>query len=326
MGNSQVAISQDQVDQASEEMHQIMKAAGVDDSGDIVSEDWQKVFRCLDANDDKVISRKEWCLQLGTTEVFDAIHKRNNASITQVEWHQAFLDLDVQNVGKISFASWQGRRRVDLTMQSLGYGRNHWGVRVSDLIFEVPFPQADMVGSEIAILGPEGIVSLAGDLRTDEAARTKWMEEMLKASQDGARPQSSWVESRTEPRSLPMDAWTDFQQAGWTSKTDDEIQTWLKAWAVEHPTYLSFHALGKEINNQTFTLDFIGFLTGAPFSKWTDGTKGRALAVGGALVLGGIAAFAVYRTSQNKKDGDGSPTDSPSLANGAAAPAVADKK
>lgn len=306
MGNTQVPISVEQVATVTSEAQHLLNGAGFDPDGDISGEDWKKVFAFLDTNGDKVVSRKEWCLQLGTTELFDCITKKTLGNISLTEWHQAFLALDCHQTGKISAKMWQSRQKLDLLTLSLGLGRNHWGVQIGDKIFEVPPPGEGQTGSEMAVLGPEGVVGLGGELQSN---RQGWLELMLKYSQDGVRAQGSWSESRSEPTSLPLDSWTGVEHVGWTSKTDEEIQKFLQGWLLEHPTYLGFHALGKETNNQTFVLDFITFLSGEAYTKWTDGSKGRALAVGGALLLGGIAAFAVYRSQ--KKDDSASPSDGP---------------
>lgn len=303
MGNSGLAITKDQQEQAAMEADAIFRGAGVDPSGGITLLDWKKVFSFLDANDDKVISRKEWCLQHSTTEFFDAIHKKNNGNVSEAEWHQAFVDLDTDLDNKVSIQDWKMRKPVSLTMQSVGIGRTHWGVQIGETYYEVPVPGEGQTGSEMVVLDSTGVVAFGGDLAAQEPTRVAWMELMLKYTQSKVRPESSWNEEKNQPTSLGAGSWEHVQPAGWTSKTDKEITTWIKEWVEKHPDYIGLHPLGKEANNQTFCQDFISYVTHTPFTKWTDQTKGRVIVgVTAAVVVGGIAAYALTRGSGEKED------------------------
>lgn len=303
MGNSGLAISQEQQDQVAVEADEICRYAGVDSSGAITLQDWKKVFSFLDANDDKVVSRKEWMLQQQSTEFFDALHKKNAANVMETEWHQAFLDLDTDMDNKISLQDWKARKAVALTMLSTGFARSHWGVQIGDQVFEVPIPGEGQDGSEMVVLNSDGAVAFGGDLAENEAKRVAWMELMLGYTTKKVRPESSWNQEKSQPTSLPSASWEHTQPAGWTVKSEEEIATWAKAWVAQHPDYIALHPLGKEANNQTFCQDLITFVTNTPFSKWTDQTKGRiAVGVTAAVVVGGgIAAYALSRRS--KPDG-----------------------
>lgn len=69
---------------------------------------WATLFEKLDADKDGALSRKEWCVKMDETEVFDAVkrltvaRKRQAGSVSRREWLQAFEILDKDGDGQVS--------------------------------------------------------------------------------------------------------------------------------------------------------------------------------------------------------------------------------
>merc|ERR1712060_883344 len=100
-------------------------------------------------------------------------------------------------------------------------------------------------------------------------------------------------------RSRQKQFWQDLEVVGWTMKTDEEIESFIKEWVDTHPVYAAMSAIGGECNDQTVAIDFIGWLTGTTFSRMTDNTKGRAVLYGGLALL--ATAGGVYLATRNRR-------------------------
>jgi len=253
--------------------------------------EWEQAFAALDKNCDAVVSRKEWCLRHGSTYVFDACRKKVDAQITQKEWMQAFTDMDTNANGVIDSEEWLARRPVHLGFTSIGMGLYHWGVGVGDDFYELL--AWGRTATEMVAAGPTGIVA-CGEFVEEPGRREQWVEKARHETKAGKRPAETWSEGKQEPCSRPMELWGDLESCGGTSKSDAEIEAWIRKWVEEHPIYCAVDAFGGECNDHTFANDLITWLTGIPHQRTTDNQRGRSLLYGGVALLAGVGAMYLW--------------------------------
>lgn len=248
-----------------------------------------------------------------TTAMYDAIPKRHAAHITFAEWTRAFEVLDTSKDGRITAEMWQQRRKVHVGYIPFGLTFSYWGVGVGEDYFEaLPLTESatdkmkSMVSGdghdEMAVVGPQGIVAL-GEFTKTEGGRERWLESLRAEVRAGTRPESMWLEEKGEPRSHPQECFAKPEHIGWTVKTHNDVQEWIKQWVVKNPSYKAMDAFGKECNSQTFAIDFISWLTDKPYRRTTDGQKARTVVYGGLALLAGIgAAYLAGKTLSEKRE------------------------
>lgn len=317
MGNNSSLNTQEQNEAAAEEAMKLFKAFDKDADEGVSAEEWDEAFALLDTDGDGTISRKEWFLKQGTTEMYDAIFKKSSGNVTREEWQAAFEMLDANRDGMISTAEWLMRRRVRLSLSPLAMTANHWGVGIGNNFYEVL--DAGWSGTEMVVAGPEGISAL-GEFAQEASAKERWLEAFRADVQEGKRPASQWLEEKEQPRARPEEEWNELETCGWTMKSDEEIEAWIKDWVERNPVYRRIDPFGREVNDQTFAIALIEWLTNSKVTKMTDNTKGRAVVYGGLAVLA-VAAGGLYLAnraqhsppSAQEADGEeGARTSSPS--------------
>lgn len=298
MGNTTSLNTDEDNEGAGVEAMDIFKALDVNADEAVSAEEWEKAFQSLDADDNGLISRKEWYLKAGTTDMYDAIHKKSSAQITREEWQEAFELLDTNKDGKISVQEWLSRRRVRLGFIPIGMTLNNWGVAVGDRFYEVL--SSSVMNTEMVVAGPEGILAL-GDFAKAEGAKETWLETYKADIEEGKKPKSMWLEAKGEPRARQGEEWQDFEMCGWTMKSDEEIDAWVQEWAAQHPEYKGMDPFGRECNDQTFAIDMIGWLTDTNFSRMSDNTKGRAVVYGGLALLATAGGLYIANKARDRK-------------------------
>jgi len=294
MGNSAQAVTVEENEAASAEALSVFQTLGVDADKGLNLAEWGAAFDVLDADGDGSISRKDWYIKQGTAVMFDAVPKKHPGSITKQDWDKAFESLDTDGDGKVSVEEWLKRRKVQLSFFPLGMGVHSWGVGVGEDFYEVT--SLSRGATEMAVVGPRGVVAL-GEFVREEGGHERWVQAMQDAVRDGRRHESTLAGG--EPRSRPQEVWESFEHAGWTARTDEQIEEWIGQWVEEHPSYRAIDAIGRECNEQTFALAFISWLTGQEYRRITDNTKGRALVYGGLALLAGVGV-AVAANSMRK--------------------------
>jgi len=250
----------------------------------VTAEEWERAFHTLDSDGDKVITRKEWCIRRGSTHVFDACSKKVDAHITHDEWMRAFKQLDIDDSGAVSPQEWMAQRPVRLGLTPIGMGLHHWGVGVGDTFYELL--AWGRAATEMVAVGASGIVA-CGAFADKPGLKEQWVEKARLETQAGRRPSTAWLKEVDEPRARLVEHWHEFEACGGTSRTDEEVEAWIRNWVKEHPAYRASDAFGNECNDHTFALDLIAWLTGKPFKKATDNQKGRALVYSGLALLAG---------------------------------------
>lgn len=303
MGNAASQVTQEQNEGAAMEAIEVFKLLDVNTDEKISAEEWEEAFQNLDSDGNGLISRKEWFLKLGTTEMYDAIHKKSTAQITHDEWQAAFDMLDTNQDGEVSVEEWMSRRKVTLGFIPLGMTLHNWGVNIGDgdQFYEVLTHSA--TSNEMVVAGNQGIVGFGSFTQEDKAIES-WLQSFRADIDAEKKPAEVWIPERGEPRSRQKQFWQDLETVGWTMKTDEEIEAYIKEWVEAHPTYTAMSAIGGECNDQTFATDFIGWLTDTKFSRMTDNTKGRAILYGGLALL--ATAGGVYLATRNQNaDGAG---------------------
>lgn len=301
MGSSNSAFTREQNEAAGAELLVFLEEQGVDPADGVDKAQWEKVFGTLDAKGSGSLSRKDWFTVLGSTLVYDAVPKRHSANLTRAEWSQAFEALDMTQSGRISLQSWLARRQVQVGFFPLSAGLGlpvfNWGVAVDGDVYEVA-PPLGLSSTEMAVVGPEGIVAL-GAFTHKQGGADRWLKARRSAAQAGGTLEDTWLEEQGEPRSRPQIAWQNFEHAGWTVRTDEEIAAWISQWVVEHPSYRAIDAIGRECNDQTFALAFISWLISDKYCRMTDNTKGQVMVYGTLALLAGLGvAYAVKGRGQ----------------------------
>jgi len=302
MGNTASASTEEQNEAVGKHAIELFRELDIDADNAISAEEWEKAFQSLDADGNGVISRKEWFINQKNTEMYDAIHKKSSAHITREEWQVAFGMLDVNKDGSISVAEWMSRRKVRLGFVPLGLAVSNWGVSVGDDSDFYEVIAAGWTAKEMVVAGPKGLIAL-GDFAKEEGAKERWLGRIKATIDEGKRPEGQWVAEKGEPRARPGEVWQDLEQVGWTMRADEEIEAWIHEWVAEHPDFRAMDALGRECNDQTFAIAFIGWLTGTDYSRVTDNTKGRAVVYGGLALLAtaGVGLFLANRMSRGGK-------------------------
>lgn len=302
MGNSSGSTTAEQNEAASAEALAIFRQLGIDIENGITQAEWDKAFEVLDTDGDGSISRKEWFIKRGTTLMYDAFPKKQLASISNAEWSQAFISLDVDQDGKVSAEEWLRRRKVRLAFYPLGMVGYSWGVGVGEDFFEVF--SLGRTNTEMAVVGPQGVIAL-GEFAAEEEARKRWLQAAQDTVGSGSRNATTWLQEAGEPRSRLESHWESFEQAGWTMRNNEQIAVWIKQWVEENPSYRAIDPLGRECNEQTFSLAFISWLVGNEYKRITDNTKGRLLVYGGLTILAGVgiavAAKALSKPAEEPK-------------------------
>lgn len=289
MGNTPSLATDEQNEAAGAEAMEIFRMLDLNADQAISTDEWDQAFQHLDADSNGSISRKEWYLKQGTTEMYDAIFKKSSGNITREEWQGAFEMLDTNKDGLISISEWNSRRKVRIGYIPLGLTMHNWGVAVGDDFYEVL--STSWMQTEMAAAGPNGIVAL-GNFSKEEGARDRWLEAFKADTEPGKKFESCWLAERGEPRARPLEAWQDLEQCGWTMKSDADIEAWMQQWVEDHPEFKAIDPIGRECNDQTFALACIAWLTGTNFSRMTDNTKGRVVVYGGLAIL--AAAGGLY--------------------------------
>jgi len=216
MGNSNSLATAEENLATGAEAVELFKSLEVNANEGVHAADWEKAFEILDAEGNGSISRKEWYLQAGTTEMYDAISKKSSGNITREEWRAAFDMLDVDKSGTISINEWLSRRKVRLGFIPIGKFMYNWGVGVGENFYEVI--STSTTTSEMVVAGPTGILGLGAFVKqaggTGRENLEKWMEGVKAdiAVGDLGRDELMWLEEKNEPRARPEQAWQEFEQ------------------------------------------------------------------------------------------------------------------
>jgi len=102
-GQGQIA---EEVKRLLEEATEIFRGLDLNEDNQVTLPEWMAAFDAMDPNKSRTITRKEWCKQMGSTEMFDALFKQYSVRLTRLEWKQGFDVIDTDNDKKISLNEW----------------------------------------------------------------------------------------------------------------------------------------------------------------------------------------------------------------------------